>query len=384
LAIPLRDNAPSYDVPWVNLTLIGACIVTFLLQLIHPGGLAGSREMWGEVPVRILNGEPVPGTSISAWVTLFTSMWMHADIWHLLGNVCGLWLFGDNIEWVLGRLRYFVFYLGCGLAASLVTTLLGYQSSEAGLGASGAIAGVMCAYLLVYPRAKITSICWFDPYSLGHAMSGRWGFQLRNISAFWFVGSWIIFQFVWSAFAMYGGHWLNLGIYAHASGALAGGLLVFPMALKSRRPSADHHTRNAPLTMAVVGDEGSAGGDFEPAPTLGQEITMLREKHGDSRYKLPKVPFTDYRADELIEAGKLGEAKRHCREMLGVARETTDLHRELGYERMLRDINEQIRLKQLEQFPADKVENESYEQRVARVKRMLRGNRDADDPPDWL
>ena len=384
MAIPLRDNAPSYDIPWVNLGLIGGCVVVFLLQLTHPGGLEGSREMWGEVPTRILAGDPVPGTSISAWVTLFTSMWMHADIFHLLGNVYALWLFGDNIEWLLGRARYLLFYLACGLAASLFTTVFGYQSDMAGLGASGAIAGVMCAYLIAYPRAKITSIVWFSPFSIGHAMSGSWGFQVRNMSAFWFVGTWVVFQVWWSGYMLFQGQMLNLGIYAHATGAVAGACLVYALANKRRWPKPEHHTRSAALTSVIIGDEGDAGGGSEPVSTLGEELERIREEHKASKYAIPEQRFVDYTAEELMNTGKLTEAREHCREMLVLAKERGERHRELGYERILYDIADRMRKRQTESVPPETYRAESYEQRVERVKRMLRGGRGVNDPPDWL
>jgi len=258
MVFPLRDNAPSYAVPVVNLLLILANIVVFLIQLFSPLGFEGFVDTWGEVPRRILAGENVPGTAIPAWVTLFTAMFMHADFWHIFGNMYALWLFGDNVEWLLGRAKYFIFYILCGLAASGVTVLLGSASDEPGIGASGAIAGVLAVYLIFYPRARITSLVWFGFFSLGHIFTGKWWPHLRNISAFWFIGSWILFQLLFSGIFISLHVNLNLGIYAHAGGALAGAVLVWLFVIRDRIPSADSPARSDELTMPIFGDEGPA------------------------------------------------------------------------------------------------------------------------------
>src|SRR5687767_3984389 len=103
MIVPLRDNAPKGSEPLVTLGLIVACVVIYLLQLVFPGGFERSLEVWGEVPTRILAGENVPGTNLSAYWTWLTSMFMHGSAMHLIGNMIMLWLFGDNVEWLLGR-----------------------------------------------------------------------------------------------------------------------------------------------------------------------------------------------------------------------------------------------------------------------------------------
>ncbi len=118
---------------------------------------------------------------------MFTLMFMHANFWHIFGNMYALWLFGDNVEWLLGRFRNFIFYILCGLIASVVTVLLGYESNLPGLGAGGAILGGLAVYLIFYPRARITSLVWYDYFSFGHIYTGKLWPHIRNISAIWYM-----------------------------------------------------------------------------------------------------------------------------------------------------------------------------------------------------
>jgi membrane associated rhomboid family serine protease len=222
--IPLRDDAPAGATPWVNWALMLSCILVFLWQLAYPGGFEQSLLTWGEVPSRILGGENVPGTGISAWWTLLSAMFMHGGFLHLAGNMVSLWIFGDNIEWLLGRARYLAFYLACGVAASLATLYLGSASDMPGIGASGAIAGVMAAYMLMYPQARVTTL-----------VLGRGGSGVYQISALWFIGAWIAIQVLQSVQALGQGVNMNLGIYAHVAGAIAGAILVWPLLIPGRR-----------------------------------------------------------------------------------------------------------------------------------------------------
>ena len=336
MILPLRDNAPGYEVPMVNLSIILACILVFIVQCIYPGGLEASREAWGEVPTRILSGDTVPGTNIPAWITMFTSMWMHADFGHIFGNMYALWLFGDNVEWVMGRARYLLFYILCGMIASVATTLLGYQSDMAGLGASGAILGVLGAYLICYPRARITSLLFVGPSITGYMLYGTMGFTVRNISAYWWMGSYIVFQLVMSFLLLGAGTWLNLGIYAHAAGALAGIGLVYLLRLPDRMPSPEHHTQSAELSMPVIGEEGDAGASYEPVNTLSEETERLHRLHGYRPAPLPELH--DFRADELQQAGKFREALRHCTEMRQIAYEKNNSERVMAYTHRIEEL----------------------------------------------
>lgn len=330
MVIPLRDNAPTYDVPWINLGLIGTCILFFIWQLNYPEGFEASLYLLGEIPARILAGEPVPGTSIPSWITMFTAMFLHGDYGHIIGNMYILWLLGDNVEWVMGRWRYLVFYLICGFLSSAICVGLGAASEVPGIGASGAIAGVMAAYLVMYPRAKITSLVWFGFLSFGHMMTGNWLPHLRTMSAYWFIGSWIVLQLLYSFGAIGMQINMNLGIYAHAAGALAGLALVRIFALKQRIPKADHYTRTDELTTVIIGDEGDGGGGYQPVNTLPEELERLRGSR--SRSRLRQLPaFRDSIAEELAQQGDFAGALAQCREMLALAEREQNYRRIDGY-----------------------------------------------------
>ena len=183
MIIPLRDNAPSYTTPVVTLSLILVNFLVFGLQWLYPAGFAQSIMDWGEVPVRILAGQPIPGTNFSPAWTMLTSMFMHGGFLHIIFNMLALWLFGDNVEWLLGRAKYLLFYIACGLTASGFTIVFGYESEMPGVGASGAIAAVMGAYLLFFPRSRVVT---FVPIFL-------FGW-FANIPSAFYLGVWFVSQ----------------------------------------------------------------------------------------------------------------------------------------------------------------------------------------------
>lgn len=386
MVIPLRDNAPTYDFPIMNLSIIGVCILVWFWQLAHPAGLEAAIGLLGEVPAKIYAGENIPGTNFPRWIGMFTAVFGHANWGHILGNMYFLWLFGDNIEWVMGRWRYLGFYLLCGLLAAVATVVLGPQSDLPGIGASGAIAGVLGAYWVLYPRARITSIMWISPFSMLHWATGDWGLVTRNICAVWFMGSWVVFEILMSGFMLGQGVWLNLGVYAHAAGALAGLALAIPFALKDRRPGPGHYTRSDAITMPIIGDAGAAGEGVEPVNTLGKEVARLHGKA--SRKPLPSTPFSDYVAQELIEKLQLDEAERHCLDMLKISRRQGNQKRTLGYEQLIRKIRDQrmeiitsrkTGFQQMKGTGRGLPPQKSYKQKLEDTKRRLRG-----ESPDWL
>ena len=105
MVIPIRDNAPTYDYPIMNLSIIGVCILVWLWQLSHPAGLEAAIGLIGEVPSAILAGENIPGTNLPRWAGMITHIFGHANWGHILGNMYFLWLFGDNIEWAVIPIR---------------------------------------------------------------------------------------------------------------------------------------------------------------------------------------------------------------------------------------------------------------------------------------
>lgn len=158
---PIRDDQPSFSIPFVNYFIIGLNIAVFVFELSV--GMQGRHAtnalmfQFGVVPLhfeRALAGSTsytIPGTLL----TIFTSMFLHGGWSHIVFNMWALWIFGDNVEDYLGHFKYLIFYLICGFAAALTHIVVNFGSNLPTVGASGAIAGVMGAYFLLYPRAKV-------------------------------------------------------------------------------------------------------------------------------------------------------------------------------------------------------------------------------------
>ena len=208
--IPLRDTVPTKNYPVVNNTIIGINVVIFLHQLTLGAGLDRFIYIYGLVPARY----SVP--QISAYFTtsqqffsLLSFMFLHGGFWHLLGNMWFLYIFGDNVEDRLGHMRYLLFYLICGVASGLSHLLLNTNSNVPTIGASGAIAGVMGAYFILHPRARILTLIpiFFIPYFL-------------EIPAYFFLGFWFVLQFLSAA----GSHSQVSGVawWAHIGGFVFG------------------------------------------------------------------------------------------------------------------------------------------------------------------
>ncbi len=161
--LPLRDENPTHSTPVLTLGLIVANLGVFALQLSV--GLSVSAFAWGLIPAELVHhadrlyGSRLTGVAISnldpAWLTVVTSMFMHGSFLHILSNMWFLWIFGNNVEDHLGRARFLLFYLLCGAGAAAAQVLAGPASAIPMVGASGALAGVMGAYLVLFPRSRI-------------------------------------------------------------------------------------------------------------------------------------------------------------------------------------------------------------------------------------
>ncbi len=246
--IPLRDTARSSNYPVVNTLLIAANVLVFLVQLMQ-----GPRQdefifTYGLVPARY--SVPAIGalfTSFQQVLALTSFMFLHGGFWHLLGNMWSLYIFGDNVEDRLGPLRYLVFYLLCGWASGLFHLFLNWQSQIPTIGASGAIAGVMGAYLILFPRSKILTLIpiLFIPYFI-------------EIPAFFFLGIWFFLQFLGAAGS--GAQGGGIAWWAHVGGFVAGIMLVkilqrLPQTgVTERVRGATHKTGTPRLQVAYVQD----------------------------------------------------------------------------------------------------------------------------------
>ena len=165
--IPLRDTTPSKNYPIINNLLIGVNVFVYLVQWAQGPAQDRFIFLYGLVPARY---------SIDAWSSQFTFeqqafsflsfMFLHGGFWHLLGNMWSLYIFGDNVEDRMGSLRYLVFYLLSGFASGLTHLFLNWHSQIPTIGASGAIAGVMGAYFILYPKSRILTLIpiFFIPY----------------------------------------------------------------------------------------------------------------------------------------------------------------------------------------------------------------------------
>lgn len=154
--IPLRDRNPSGTFPFVTIALILANAVVFLYQLSLGENLPAFLIQYGLVPAKVHYYGEVPGIALRQVVLpFFTSMFFHGGWLHIIGNMWYLWIFGDNVEDRLGHLRFFLFYVLCGIGAALFHTFLNLHSTVPCVGASGAIAGVLGAYLVCFPFARV-------------------------------------------------------------------------------------------------------------------------------------------------------------------------------------------------------------------------------------
>ncbi|MEM7042052.1 MAG: rhomboid family intramembrane serine protease [Pseudomonadota bacterium] len=213
--IPIRDYNPATRTPYVTYLLIAACILVFLWQMsLDPRAGQVVVHQLGFIPA-LLFGQATFGADgglVPPWTTLFTSMFLHGGVMHLAGNMLYLWIFGNNIEDVMGHGRYLAFYLICGLAAAMAQALPDTGSTIPMIGASGAISGVLGAYLLLFPKAKVQVII-----PLGF-------FMMRTLPAGWLLGIWIAFQVISGISSGIAGG--GVAWWAHVGGFVAGMALV--------------------------------------------------------------------------------------------------------------------------------------------------------------
>ena len=156
--IPLRDDNPSELKPVVTVSLLASIVLVFLWQLtLGPRGGQAAVYAFGLIPSVLFGTQQLPPELdiVPPTVTVFTSMFLHGGWMHLIGNGLYLWIFGDNVEDAMGHARFLVFYLACGVAAALAQAIPDPTSQLPMIGASGAISGVLGAYLLLYPHARV-------------------------------------------------------------------------------------------------------------------------------------------------------------------------------------------------------------------------------------
>jgi membrane associated rhomboid family serine protease len=218
--LPLKDDQPRYSTPYVNTTLIVVNIVVFFFQwtqmISDPRAADHFARTYGEVPAHLAaflagSHKYAPGNII---LPFFTSMFLHGGWEHVLGNMWFLYIFGDNVEDYLGHLKYLVFYLLSGFLAMATQVAIYPNSNVPTLGASGAIAGVLGAYFLLYPRARV--LTWFFVFII-------------YIPAWFVLGEWFVLQFLYGTSALAAVHGRDMGgvaFWAHVGGFIAGMVMI--------------------------------------------------------------------------------------------------------------------------------------------------------------
>ena len=276
--LPIRDTIPANHFPVVNYLIIGANLVVYLIQMqlgpemdrfVYLYGLVPARYSLPQISVYFSSGEQL--------LSLVSFMFLHGGFWHLLGNMWTLYIFGDNVEDRLGHLRYLLFYLLCGLASGLSHLVLNSQSNIPTIGASGAIAGVMGAYFILYPGARILTLIpiiiipWFI-----------------ELPAFIFLGIWFLLQFFNAAISS--GSAGGIAWWAHIGGFVFG---IFFLKIFQMMPSSGITQKLGPMTekkkthrLQVIHPSGST-----ESLDLKGSIRIRPREASTGTHKLINVPW---------------------------------------------------------------------------------------------
>ncbi len=214
--LPLKDTIPSSRRPWVTYTLIALNVGVFLVELAQGPGLMHFLRRWGVIPLEYTHFVDVPPPSPPYGITLLTSMFLHGGWGHLLGNMLYLWIFGDNVEDRMGHGRFLLFYLLAGVVAAWAQILVHPTSTVPLVGASGAISGVLGAYLLYFPGAGVITLVP-DFFFL---------YRLVILPAWLVLGFWVVVQFFQGLATLPFAHLGGVAWFAHLGGFLAGVFLA--------------------------------------------------------------------------------------------------------------------------------------------------------------
>ena len=274
--IPLRDTIRSKSYPVVNMTIIVINILLFIVELTQGRELDRFIYIYGLVPARY--SSPDIGshfTIVQQMFSLLSFMFIHGGFFHLIGNLWSLFIFGDNVEDRLGPIRYLMFYVLCGFASGLFHLAVNWGSPIPTIGASGAIAGVMGAYMILYPKSKILTLI---PIFLF--------FPIVEIPAVFFLGIWLIFQF-FSAASMTGQG--GIAWWAHIGGFIFGIIflklfLLFNGTASGRRPKysvrRDRSARIQTIRPVSIGQD----------PDMHGNVTITKKESVVGTRKLINIP----------------------------------------------------------------------------------------------
>jgi membrane associated rhomboid family serine protease len=218
--IPVKDEIATRETPVVNYVLIAINVIIYLfMALAAPETQAAIVAKYAMIPAHFADG-----VTLADMMTIFTSMFMHAGLAHLGGNMLYLWIFGDNVEDHIGHFRYLMFYLVGGVVASLTHLVTNSGSELPTVGASGAIAAVLGAYLVLFPASRIVTLIPLGRFS-----------QLTTAPAFVFLGLWFILQLFEGVMSFGGADVAGVAFWAHVGGFVAGMVMVKLMPIEARR-----------------------------------------------------------------------------------------------------------------------------------------------------
>jgi membrane associated rhomboid family serine protease len=211
--IPYKDDNPTSAIPFVTVGIIALNILVFLYEVVSPSGMEKFVYTYGAIPNYILTFKKVQ--PIHPALTIFSAMFMHGGVFHIAGNMLYLWIFGNNIEDKVGHIRFIFFYIFCGIISAYANALTDPQSHIPMIGASGAISGVLGAYLLLFPRAMVHTLVF-----LGFFVT------VIKIPALVVIGFWAVIQLIngliSTGLAREGG----IAWFAHIGGFLTGLLTI--------------------------------------------------------------------------------------------------------------------------------------------------------------
>jgi membrane associated rhomboid family serine protease len=256
--IPIKDNIPTDRFPFVTVALIVANFVAYILAIRHGGSFINGPDLhevvkYGAIPYALthpghhcgivgtvqgagvacqgqpgVTGSPPTSDYIPTWETIFTAMFMHANILHIAGNMLFLWIFGNNVEDSMGPIKFILFYITGGIAAFALQVAVAPNSTAPTLGASGAIAAVLGGYILIYPKARVLTLVIIIFF-----------FTVIEVPAWIMLGIWFAQQAVFGAVGFTsptGAAGGGVAYYAHIGGFLFGLLVIRLLATKRKRP----------------------------------------------------------------------------------------------------------------------------------------------------
>jgi membrane associated rhomboid family serine protease len=214
--IPLHDDTPTQSTPFVTFALIISCVLVFLYEVRLPEPVAEAFiYRYGAIPAVVFGRSSLPiEPAIPAYLTILTSMFLHGGWMHLIGNMLYLWIFGNNVEDVMGPVKFTIFYITCGVLAAFSHALIDPSSGLPMVGASGAISGVLGAYLLLFPRAQVLVLLPLGIVS-----------RVMYVPAALVLGLWFVMQLLSGSISL-GQTGGGVAFFAHIGGFLAGMALI--------------------------------------------------------------------------------------------------------------------------------------------------------------